>query len=159
LSVDVCAFLWHQILGNYSEFERCVTWLGNSIDFDTDANVSVFETNIRILGGLLSGTALVLLSALNYTHSDLRCMVGHLLATEASDRLPEYDNVLLDLAEELAKRLLPAFDTKTGIPYGTVPLRLLFPLGLRHITTSLWIQHSFEPRLICSMACLRMKLL
>lgn len=30
-------------------------------------------------------------------------------------KIPSYDNQLLDLAEDLARRLLPAFDTPTGI--------------------------------------------
>ena len=34
-----------------------------------------------------------------------------------------YKNELLDLAEDLATRLLPAFDTPTGIPYGSINLR------------------------------------
>jgi mannosidase alpha-like ER degradation enhancer 1 len=42
-------------LGNHSEFEKAITWVGDNLDFDLDANVSVFETNIRVLGGLLSG--------------------------------------------------------------------------------------------------------
>ncbi|KAJ3230346.1 ER degradation-enhancing alpha-mannosidase-like protein 2 [Chytriomyces hyalinus] len=33
-----------------------------------------------------------------------------------------YDWSLLDKAEEMAKKLLPAFDTPTGLPYGTVNL-------------------------------------
>ena len=35
------------ILGNRTEFERVSSLLENSIDFDKDINVSVFETNIR----------------------------------------------------------------------------------------------------------------
>lgn len=50
----------------------------------------VFETNIRILGGLLS---------------------AHLLAT-----YPGYDGSLLRLAKDLGDRLLPAFRTPTGTP-------------------------------------------
>jgi hypothetical protein len=30
-------------------------WVGDNLNFDIDANVSVFETNIRVVGGLLSG--------------------------------------------------------------------------------------------------------
>jgi hypothetical protein len=43
------------IFGNYSEFEKGVKWIIENIDFNKDLNVSLFETNIRILGGLLSG--------------------------------------------------------------------------------------------------------
>lgn len=65
--------------------------------------VSVFETNIRILGGLLS---------------------AHLIASDYATgmRIQSYDNQLLHLAVDLAQRLLPAFDTPTGIPYGSVNL-------------------------------------
>jgi hypothetical protein len=40
-----------------------------------------------------------------------------------------YDGALLDLARDLGLRLLPAFDTKTGIPYGTVNLMTGIPRG------------------------------
>jgi hypothetical protein len=40
-----------------------------------------------------------------------------------------YDGVLLDLALDLGRRLLPAFDTPTGIPYGTVNLVHGVPAG------------------------------
>lgn len=41
-------------MGNYTEFERVVSILTSKRDFDSNINVSVFETNIRIIGGLLS---------------------------------------------------------------------------------------------------------
>ncbi|XP_031382720.1 alpha-mannosidase I MNS4 isoform X2 [Punica granatum] len=65
--------------------------------------VSVFETTIRILGGLLS---------------------AHLIASDYATgmRIPTYDDQLLHLAEDLARRLLPAFETPTGIPFGSVNL-------------------------------------
>ncbi|KAJ3361165.1 ER degradation-enhancing alpha-mannosidase-like protein 1 [Allomyces javanicus] len=68
-------------------------------NFDLNVNVSLFETNIRILGGLVS---------------------SHLIATE---QLPTYRGELLPLARDLGNRFLPAFNTRTGIPYGTVNLR------------------------------------
>ena len=40
-----------------------------------------------------------------------------------------YSGALLSLAHELGGRLLPAFDTPTGIPYGTVNLRHGVPVG------------------------------
>lgn len=42
------------IMGNYTEFNRVVDILLKKQNFDIDNNVSVFETNIRIVGGLLS---------------------------------------------------------------------------------------------------------
>lgn len=42
------------VMGNFSEFRRVVDILVEKSNFDSDINVSVFETNIRIVGGLLS---------------------------------------------------------------------------------------------------------
>lgn len=42
------------IMGNHSEFQRVVDILTSKDSFDANINVSVFETNIRIVGGLLS---------------------------------------------------------------------------------------------------------
>jgi ER degradation enhancer, mannosidase alpha-like 2 len=42
------------VIGNFSEFRRVVGVLLEKSTFDTDINVSVFETNIRVVGGLLS---------------------------------------------------------------------------------------------------------
>lgn len=43
------------VMGNYSEFRRVVDLLLQNSEFLTNnINVSVFETNIRIIGGLLS---------------------------------------------------------------------------------------------------------
>lgn len=42
------------IMGNSTEFRRVVDIVLKRQIFDTDVNVSVFETNIRIIGGLLS---------------------------------------------------------------------------------------------------------
>lgn len=42
------------IMGNHSEFQRVVDILTTKDNFDANINVSVFETNIRIIGGLLS---------------------------------------------------------------------------------------------------------
>lgn len=41
---------------------------------------------------------------------------------------------LLRMAEDVARRLLPAFDTPTGMPYGTVNLRSGVPEGETTIT-------------------------
>lgn len=42
------------VMGNFTEFRRVVDVLIQKSNFDSDINVSVFETNIRIVGGLLS---------------------------------------------------------------------------------------------------------
>lgn len=41
------------VMGNFTEFRRVVDFLVEHSNFDSDINVSVFETNIRIVGGLL----------------------------------------------------------------------------------------------------------
>ena len=63
------------------------------LSFDRDDRVQVFEVTIRLLGGLLSGYQ----------------MTG--------------DRRLLDLADSLGMRLLPAFHSATGMPYRFVNLR------------------------------------
>ena len=68
----------------------------------TDVTVSVFETTIRVLGGLLS---------------------AHQLATELLEPLGRYEGYLLPLAQDLADRLMPAFNTPTGVPFHKVNLR------------------------------------
>jgi mannosidase alpha-like ER degradation enhancer 2 len=94
------------VVGNYSEFRRVAGLLVTGRkNFEANINVSVFETNIRIVGGLLS---------------------AHLMARRAGMELdPGWPcrGPLLDLAVDAARRLLPAFDTPTGMPYGTVNLR------------------------------------
>ncbi|KAM9429258.1 ER degradation-enhancing alpha-mannosidase-like protein 2 isoform 3-T4 [Salvelinus alpinus] len=92
------------ILGNHTEFQRVATLLQDTVDFDIDVNASVFETNIRVVGGLLS---------------------AHLLSKRAGMEVePGWpcSGPLLRMAEDAARKLLPAFQTPTGMPYGTVNL-------------------------------------
>ncbi|XP_066442260.1 ER degradation-enhancing alpha-mannosidase-like protein 2 [Eleutherodactylus coqui] len=92
------------IIGNTTEFQRVVNVLQDTVDFDIDVNASVFETNIRVVGGLLS---------------------AHLLSKRAGIELePGWpcSGPLLRMAEDAARKLLPAFDTPTGMPFGTVNL-------------------------------------
>lgn len=42
------------VMGNKTEFQRVAHLITQKANFDVDINVSVFETNIRIVGGLLS---------------------------------------------------------------------------------------------------------
>lgn len=106
------------ILGNRTEFQAAVRRIDEELpDFHLDVNVSVFETNIRVLGGLLS-------AHLFAVDDELGLMEPHAnLATGG------YDDELLRLALDLGARLLPAFDTATGIPYGTVNLAYGVPEG------------------------------
>ncbi|XP_069099993.1 ER degradation-enhancing alpha-mannosidase-like protein 2 isoform X2 [Pleurodeles waltl] len=93
------------ILGNATEFQRVVNVLQDGVGFDIDVNASVFETNIRVVGGLLS---------------------AHLLSKKAGIEVEAgwpCSGPLLRLADEAARKLLPAFQTPTGMPYGTVNLQ------------------------------------
>lgn len=89
--VEALDTLW--VMGLDREFGEGVAWVRESLDFDVDGEVSVFETSIRLIGGLLS-------------------------AHHASG-----DAVLLAKARDLADRLLPAFDTPTGMPWRFINLR------------------------------------
>ncbi|OLN82876.1 ER degradation-enhancing alpha-mannosidase-like protein 1 [Colletotrichum chlorophyti] len=96
--------------------------------FDLDSKVQVFETVIRGVGGLLSAHLFAIgdLPIPGYNP-------GHVPYDEESDPLElppiawpngfKYDGQLLRLALDLAERLLPAFYTKTGLPYPRVNLR------------------------------------
>ncbi|XP_045763642.1 ER degradation-enhancing alpha-mannosidase-like protein 2 [Maniola jurtina] len=104
------------IMGNYTEFNRVVDIVLEKQNFDMDINVSVFETNIRIIGGLLS---------------------AHLLSYKSGMKLePGWpcNGPLLRLAEDVAQRLIAAFDTTTGMPYGTINLKSGVPPGETSIT-------------------------
>ncbi len=46
------------VVGDYPEFRRAVTRVIHTISFDRNVTVSVFETTIRVLGGLLSAHVL-----------------------------------------------------------------------------------------------------
>ncbi|XP_057335354.1 ER degradation-enhancing alpha-mannosidase-like protein 2 [Microplitis mediator] len=104
------------VIGNFSEFRRITEIISTRNDFEANINVSVFETNIRVVGGLLS---------------------AHLLIKKAGMTLPPgwpCNGPLLRLAEDMAKRLIVAFDTPTGMPYGTVNLKYGVPSGETTIT-------------------------
>ncbi|XP_015265066.1 PREDICTED: ER degradation-enhancing alpha-mannosidase-like protein 1 [Gekko japonicus] len=100
------------VMGNSSEFRKAVKLVIETVSFDTDSTVQVFEATIRVLGSLLS---------------------AHIIITDAKQPFGDmtikgYDNELLHMAHDLAVRLLPAFEnTKTGIPYPRVNLRTGVP--------------------------------
>ncbi|KAI0789489.1 glycoside hydrolase [Abortiporus biennis] len=80
------------IMGLEDEYKRARSWIENSLTFERDGNFNTFETTIRVLGGLLSA----------YHLSD--------------------DSLFLDKAKDLADRMLPAFDTPSGLPYPMINL-------------------------------------
>jgi mannosyl-oligosaccharide alpha-1,2-mannosidase len=89
--IEAMDTLW--VMGLDDEFADALDWCRDHLDFDVDGEVSVFETSIRIVGGLLSAY--------------------HACA----------ETFLLDKAMEMANRLLPAFATPTGMPFRFVNLR------------------------------------
>lgn len=105
------------MMGDIDEFESAIKRIIKDLNFDTDIVVSVFETNIRMLGGLLSAHILAK-SIQNEADRNIRYFNA-----STRRRLDWYGSEILDLAEDLGTRLLPAFDTKTGIPHPRVNLR------------------------------------
>lgn len=87
-------------------FRRLAKWVEDNVSFDKSVTVSGFETNIRIVGGLLGA----------------HFMYEEGIVPVVSEE-HDYNGGLLRLAVDLADRLLPAFDTVTGIPFGSINLR------------------------------------
>lgn len=94
------------MMNRTEEIRAAQQQLGEILMFDKDVSVHVFETSIRVLGGLIS---------------------GHVLLTANPNIMPEYDGMYLDKARELADRLLPAFNTASQLPYLWVNLRTGHP--------------------------------
>ncbi|WP_332641438.1 glycoside hydrolase family 47 protein [Brevundimonas sp.] len=90
--VEALDTLW--IMELDEEFQAGVDWVKARLDFDIDGFAQVFETNIRLVGGLLSA------------------------------HLASGDPVLLEKAKDLADRLMKAFDASPhGLPYRYVNLK------------------------------------
>jgi len=81
------------LLGFKKEADETREYIAKNLSFDKDISVQNFEITIRVLGGLLS---------------------GHQITG---------DKRLLNLADDLGRRLLPAFDSPTGLPYKFVNLK------------------------------------
>jgi mannosidase alpha-like ER degradation enhancer 2 len=75
------------------EANAALALIKEKLTFDKDITVKVFEVTIRVLGGLIAGYQLT------------------------------GDNRLLILAEDLGMRLLPVFNSPTGMPYMYVNLK------------------------------------
>ncbi|KAF5377098.1 hypothetical protein D9757_008768 [Collybiopsis confluens] len=81
------------IMGLDEDYARARKWVETKLSFDKNAHFNTFETTIRVLGGLLSAYELS----------------GH-------------DKLYLDRAIDLADRILPAFDTESGLPLPNINL-------------------------------------
>ncbi|KAK9817686.1 hypothetical protein WJX72_000621 [[Myrmecia] bisecta] len=91
--LDALDTLW--LMDLKDDFRRARDWVANDLNFDKMFDASVFETTIRVVGGMLS-------------------------AFEFSG-----DNMFVKRAQELCDRLLHAFDTPTGIPFNILNLHTL----------------------------------
>ena len=81
------------LMGLTDEFKEATKWVENELHLDVDQDVNLFECTIRALGGLLSAHAL------------------------------SGQHIFLEKAQELGNRLLPAFDSESGIPFSDVNLK------------------------------------
>src|SRR5687768_7778316 len=81
------------LMGLNDEAKTTREYIATHLSFDKDIYVQNFEITIRLLGGLLTGYE----------------MTG--------------DKRLLTLADDLGNRLLPVFESRTGLPYRYVNLR------------------------------------
>lgn len=88
--LDSLDTLW--LMGMDEEFAEAREWVATKLTFDRTASVSVFETTIRALGGLLAAYDL------------------------------SGDDLFLDKARDLGSRLLGAFESPTGIPRSSIIL-------------------------------------
>lgn len=88
------------MFGIYFLFINC---LYSDTSLISNRNVSIFETTIRVIGGLLS---------------------AHTLALNSTNYL-NYNNCLLDKAVDLADRFMYGFNTPTMIPHGNINLLTL----------------------------------
>uniref|UniRef100_A0A8C2GRN6 alpha-1,2-Mannosidase n=1 Tax=Cyprinus carpio TaxID=7962 RepID=A0A8C2GRN6_CYPCA len=86
--IDALDTMW--ILGLKDEFAEAKKWVETELSFSKNVDVNLFESTIRVLGGLLS--------------------TYHL--TE--------DTLFLDKAKDIGSRLMPAFKTPSKIPYSDV---------------------------------------
>uniref|UniRef100_A0A672GGW6 alpha-1,2-Mannosidase n=1 Tax=Salarias fasciatus TaxID=181472 RepID=A0A672GGW6_SALFA len=86
--IDALDTMW--ILGLKEEFEEARAWVSTELSFNRNVDVNLFESTIRILGGLLS--------------------TYHLTG----------DSLFLDKAKDIGSRLMPAFKTPSKIPYSDV---------------------------------------
>lgn len=96
--------------------------------FDLDSKVQIFETVIRGVGGLLSAHLFAIgeLPIHGYEprkHKRTTLSKSGQVQSVRWSRSFTYDGQLLRLAHDLARRLLPAFHTPTGLPYPRVNLR------------------------------------
>lgn len=92
LMTPIDAFDTFILLGMKDEAKEAKDLILSKLDFNVDQDVQVFEITIRLLGGLITAYEL------------------------------DGDNRFLVLAEDIGNRLMPCFNSKTGMPYRYVNL-------------------------------------
>ncbi|PSR72033.1 hypothetical protein PHLCEN_2v12099 [Hermanssonia centrifuga] len=102
------------IMGLDEEYQRARNWIASALDFDKDANVSTFE--VCFLQSPSRNKAKHLHGKM-FIKMTIRVMGGLLSAHHLTD-----DPVYLEKAKNLADRLLPAFNTPSGLPLTWVNL-------------------------------------
>ncbi|KAF0981642.1 hypothetical protein FDP41_012299 [Naegleria fowleri] len=142
------------IMNLHDEFKMGVEYvLDHFNDFHLDSHVSVFETNIRILGGLLSAHLLALKhdwyrekirngrrsssppspspttttptpTTTTSSSTSSSSSSSSTSTTPSTTTTTKHHHSLLTLSIDLCERLIKAFDTPTHIPYGMVHLTL-----------------------------------
>ena len=119
-------------MGNVSEFKRAVRLVIENVSFEQDSTIQVFEASIRLVLVIISWTNLVINQSGYISRLLGGLLSAHLLITDQQKLLGDvnienYDNELLDMAHDLAARLLPAFEnTQTGIPHPRVSIERNF---------------------------------
>ncbi|XP_034968786.2 endoplasmic reticulum mannosyl-oligosaccharide 1,2-alpha-mannosidase isoform X1 [Zootoca vivipara] len=86
--IDALDTMW--IMGLKEEFKEARKWVATDLNFNKNVDVNLFESAIRILGGLLS--------------------TYHLSG----------DSLFLEKAKDIGSRLMPAFNTPSKIPFSDV---------------------------------------
>jgi hypothetical protein len=114
------------VLDDRHEFQQAVTRVIEIVRFDRNVTVSLFETTIRVLGGMLSAHSLLV--GLEW---DQVQQLPNATRLAGADAEPErwYHGELLEMSADLGERLLPAFDTPSGIPYHRINLEYGVPAG------------------------------
>lgn len=118
-------------MSEFDEFERAIIRVIRDVSFDQNHDVSVFETTIRVLGLVFyCSQELFRFNLMSYSG----LLGGHVsaLALRESNpnRLSWYKNELLKMSVDLGNRLLPAFNTSTGLPFPHINLHTGEPVPI-----------------------------
>ena len=100
------------IFGDIEEFDRAIKLVISNVSFDSDFVVTTFETNIRVVGGLISAHILAKI------FQELKFKPKY-----SKKSLAWYKTELLDMALDIGVRLLPAFNSSSGLPHRRINLK------------------------------------